>query len=268
MMSHLLKRYASRKYLERRNIENSKLSDAALLALMCLKVQYQVATWRKFCQLVSDVMPSLPMLEYSRFMRRCKNLIPIFQSIRSGLIEMSSYGDIAIIDSFPLPLCQDHRKFRAILFQCFADIGYNATKQKYYYGFKVHVVTDTQGLILNYELTPASIHDAKAAPEVIENCPCPFVIADVGYVGKKLQHIFLQMGYQLWTPYRSNMRFAKQHNSRQLSIRRRIESCFADLTRQGIEHTLTRSLGGLQMNIEAIMLTRNLEVMGMLQTSN
>lgn len=77
MMSHLLKRYASRKYLERRNIENSKLSDAALLALMCLKVQYQVATWRKFCQLVSDVMPSLPMLEYSRFMRRCKNLIPI-----------------------------------------------------------------------------------------------------------------------------------------------------------------------------------------------
>ncbi|VTZ91785.1 hypothetical protein [Limosilactobacillus mucosae] len=69
MMSHLLKRYASRKYLERRNIENSKLSDAALLALMCLKVQYQVATWRKFCQLVSDVMPSLPMLEYSRFMR-------------------------------------------------------------------------------------------------------------------------------------------------------------------------------------------------------
>ena len=190
MMSHLLKRYASRKYLERRNIENSKLSDAALLALMCLKVQYQVATWRKFCQLVSDVMPSLPMLEYSRFMRRCKNLIPIFQSIRSGLIEISSYGDIAIIDSFPLPLCQDHRKFRAILFQCFADIGYNATKQKYYYGFKVHVVTDTQGLILNYELTPASIHDAKAAPEVIENCPCPFIIADVGYVGKKLQHIF------------------------------------------------------------------------------
>ena len=82
----------------------------------------------------------------------------------------------------------------------------------------------------NYELTPASIHDAKAAPEVIENCPCPFVIADVGYVGKKLQHIFSQMGYQLWTPYRSNMRFAKQHNSRQLKkIRRRIKSCFADL---------------------------------------
>lgn len=43
---------------------------------------------------------------------------------------------------------------------------------------------------------------------------------------------------------------------------------FRQTTQQGIEHTLTRSLGGLQMNIEAIMLTHNLEVMGMLQTSN
>jgi len=168
-----------------------------------------------------------------------------------------------------LPLCQDYRKLQAVLFHRFADVGYNATKQRYYYGFKVHVVTDTQGLILNYELTPASIHDVKAAPEVIENCPCSLVIADVGYVGKKLQHILAQMGYQLWTPYRSNMRLAKQLNRRQLKkLRRRIESYFADLTRQGIEHTLARSLGGLQMNIEAIMLTHNLEIMGILQTSN
>lgn len=51
-------------------------------------------------------------------------------------------------------------------------------------------------------------------------------------------------------------------------ISRRIESCFADLTRQGIEHTLARSLGGLQMNIETIMLPHNLEIIGMLQTRN
>ena len=90
-------------------------------------------------------------------------------------------------------------------------MGYNATKRKYYYGFKVHVVTDTQVLILNYELTPASINDARAAPEVIENCPCPFVIDDVCYVGKKLWQVFARMGYLLWTSYRSNMLHARQH---------------------------------------------------------
>lgn len=68
-------------------------------------------------------------------------------------------------------------------------------------------------------------------------------------------------------PFQYAIRQTTQQPATQ-KIRRRIESCFADLTRQGIEHTLTRSLGGLQMNIEAIMLTHNLEVMGMLQTSN
>lgn len=91
-MSHLFKHYASGKYRERRNIEYSKLSDATLLALLCLKIQYQVATWRKFYQLVRDIMPSLPMLVYSRFMHRYKNLVPVFQSIRTGLIKTSSYG--------------------------------------------------------------------------------------------------------------------------------------------------------------------------------
>lgn len=62
------------------------------------------------------------------------------------------------------------------------------------------------------------------------------------------------------------MRFAKQHNSRQLkNFRHRFESYFADLTSQGIEHTPAYDLDGLQMNIEAIMLTNNLEIIGMLQ---
>lgn len=42
-------------------------------------------------------------------------------------------------------------------------------------------------------------------------------------------------------------------------FRHRFESYFADLTSQGIEHTLAYDLGGLQMNIEAIMLTNNLK---------
>ncbi len=60
MLNRLIKCYAPRKYLERRNVENTKLSDASLLALMCLKIQYQVATWRKFYLLTSDILPSLP----------------------------------------------------------------------------------------------------------------------------------------------------------------------------------------------------------------
>lgn len=269
IMGYLIKQYAPY-YLERRNVNHTKVNDASLLALICLKMKYQpLGCWRSFYQLFCDVMPDLPMLEYSRFMRRCKDLIPVLQAIRNGLLKRAHYGDIAIIDSLPLPLCKTVRNFRVRLFKDFANVGYNATKRQYYYGFKIHVVTDTRGLIFNYELTPASVHDSTAALEVIEHCPCPYVVGDVGYIGKKLQQQFARHGYELWTPYRSNMRGAKQHNIRILCrLRRHIETCFANLNRQGIESSLARSMNGLQLKIEAIMLVHNLKVMGMLRTSN
>ncbi|MCC4380666.1 transposase [Limosilactobacillus reuteri] len=67
----------------------------------------------------------------------------------------------------------------------------------HYYGFKVHVVTDTQGLIFNYDLTPASIHDSLATLEVIEHCPCTHIIADVGYiVDSLLQYVWCEATQQ------------------------------------------------------------------------
>ncbi|WP_143811787.1 transposase, partial [Oenococcus oeni] len=79
--------------------------------------------------------------------------------------------------------------------------GYNATKQMSFYGFKTHMLVTTDGYILNYVVTAASVHDTKVAVSLIDDCPCPIVLADVGYVGKRLGAEFKQLGYTLWTPY-------------------------------------------------------------------
>lgn len=52
---------------------------------------------------------------------------------------------------------------------------------------------EIDGTILNYVVTKASVHNAKEAPELII---C--LLADVGYVGKKLIHQFEQDGHFLW----------------------------------------------------------------------
>lgn len=128
--------------------------------------------------------------------------------------------------------------------------------------FKVHVVMEADGTILNYVVTKASVHDAKEAPELIMGCPCPEVLADVGYVGEKLIHQFEQEGYLLWTPYRSNMKGAEQHNSRHLKkLRRRIESCFSKLNQYKVEENITRTLSGFQTRLELIILAYNLQIM-------
>ena len=74
-------------------------------------------------------IPSLPLLEYSRLIRRINQVTPVFQAIRRGLLTWTTPSQTAIIDSYPLPLCQGVRNARARLFAGIANIGYNATKQ-------------------------------------------------------------------------------------------------------------------------------------------
>lgn len=57
-------------------------------------------------------------------------LLPLVYLIQHGLNEeVDLSGDILIIDSFPVPVCQPIRNRRAKIFRGYADIGYKATKK-------------------------------------------------------------------------------------------------------------------------------------------
>ena len=100
---------------------------------------------------------------------------------------MISPDEIAIIDSFPLPLCQPVRNHRVTSFKGLADIGYNASKHLWFYSFKVHMLVTLSGYILNYVVTPASVHDIKVAYELLEGCKQLVILGDLGYTQKGLR---------------------------------------------------------------------------------
>ncbi len=68
------------------------------------------------------------------------------------------------------------------------------------------------GYILNYIVTPASVHDIRAVDELLENCRQPYILADLGYLSRDLKNQLFPKGYHLWTPLRQNMAGAIQHN--------------------------------------------------------
>ena len=261
LMAELYQKYCPLSWRERRNIKQSKISDVTCLTLLGLQAYLGIASQRKFVSFLQTFLPHKFKIERSRFNRRARQLLPAVNAIRNGLTRDYFTGDsVVIIDSFPLPLCQPIRRYRAKIFKDYANQGYNATKKMWFYGFKAHLVISASGYVLNYAITAASVHDVTAAPELIANCPCPNVLADVGYVGQKLQDEFDRMGYHLWTPYRSNMRGAKEHNKRNLKqLRRTIETRFSVLVSSfGIENIRMRSLSGFQLQFELILLTYNL----------
>jgi len=40
-------------------------------------------------------------------------------------------------------------------------VGYCAAKKEYFYGFRVHVVTDPAGIVVGYVLSAGHVHDTK-----------------------------------------------------------------------------------------------------------
>lgn len=171
-----------------------------------------------------------------------------------------SPDEIAIIDSFPLPLCQTVRNHRVSIFKGIADIGYNASKRLWFYGFKVHMLVTLSGYILNYVVTPASVHDSKVVYDLLEGCKQLIILGDLGYLSSELKKSLEQEGYHLWTPFRKNMAGAKQHNNwRVMAMRRTIETRFSELCCLfDSEQTLARGLTGLQLRLEQILLAHNL----------
>ena len=251
----LYKIYAPDALKQRRNINRCKISDSSILAMLIWQASLGVESQRRFCE-------KLVNLSHSRFNRRARMLLPLIYLIRHGLNEeVDLSGDILIIDSFPVPVCQPIRNRRAKIFRGYADIGYKATKKIYYYGFKVHAIVSDDGYLLDYIVTKASVHDAKETVELITNAHPDnrYLLGDEGYLGKNLHQRLEQMGYTLWTPYRKNMKNAQKHNKHYLmALRRTIESDFSLLSYYNAENNRARSLAGFQERLEVAILAYNM----------
>lgn len=180
--SYLYQKYCPKQISDRRNVNKTCVSDPQILALLCLQRILDMESERKFFAWAKLFLPALK-LDRTRFNRRARALLPVVGAMRRGLTaEYAQTGHIAIIDSLPNPLCQKVRNKRVKISSELDDIGYNAAKDFYFYGFKTHLSVTTNGYILDYVVTQASDHDSKVATTLIQDCPCPFVLADVGFV--------------------------------------------------------------------------------------
>lgn len=248
-----------------RNVNLSKVSDQSLLALLLLQAELGIKSQRHFYR-ICQLFTCGALLERSRFNKRARQLIWLVQVIRQAMNTQISPDTIVIIDIFSLPLCLPVRNYSVLIFNMIADIRYNASKHIWFYGFKVHMLVTLSGYILNYVVTPATVHDIKVVHELLDGCIQSVILADLGYLSHEFKDKLEQEGYLLWTPLRQNMAGAKQHNHWKLiAMRQTIETRFSELCSLfDMERTLARSMTGLQLRIEQIIQAYNLRYFGII----
>jgi hypothetical protein len=174
---------------------SSKCSDSELLTMALVgecrewaKETTMLSQWREHC----DLFPHIP--SQSRFNRRRRALQDAFNLIRQIVLrqlELSADGQ-AVIDSMPVPVVKFHLvpgstgDWRTHG----ADFGKCASKKITIFGFKLHLLVTLSGLILDFELAPASAADLTVGAELLADHTDLTVFGDKGYLSAELaQHL-------------------------------------------------------------------------------
>jgi hypothetical protein len=84
------------------------------------------------------------MLSRSRLNRRLhrvkKYFLTLFATVGRALEGASTARRCTLVDTFPVAACDPYRILRARLYQGEAYRGYTASKRRYFYGVKIHLL--------------------------------------------------------------------------------------------------------------------------------
>lgn len=230
-----------------------KMSDSEVITILILFHLGQFRNLKHFYinyvqKHMSEDFPQT--VSYNRFIElQQKVLIPM-----TVFLQVSCLGKctgISFIDSTPLRVCHIKREKQNKVFKELAQKG--KCSMGWFYGFKLHLVINDKGEILDFLFTHGNVDDR--APLKNKNFHDKIfgkLIADKGYISKTLfDNLFID-GIHLITKIKKNMKNSLMHIHDKVLLKKRalIETVNDELKNIcQIEHTRHRSFGNFLSNL-------------------
>ena len=143
----------------------SQISDAEVMTTAIVAALYFGGNIEKARAHLQEYGYVPRMLGKSRFNRRLHRVADLFLTLFSLLGETwkeLNANSIYVIDSFPVAACDNYRICRSRLYRGEEWRGYQASKRRYYYGLKIHLLITEQGQPVEFFLSPGSYSDTNA----------------------------------------------------------------------------------------------------------
>ena len=223
--------------------------------IMTILIAFHQSHYRDFkayyCEQVSknwhNEFPGL--VSYTRFVEYTPSVvIPLIRYLRTRCLGRCS--GISFIDSTSLDVCLNQRIHSHKVFAGLAGRGKTSTG--WFFGFKLHLVVNDQGEILQFCLTPGNVDDRKPVPHLAKKL-FGKLFGDKGYISQPLAQSLREMfDLQLITKLRKNMKNQLMTWSDRILLRRRaiIETIIDQLKNiSQIEHSRHRSVTNFFVNV-------------------
>ena len=249
----MMARYTLKNAGKRPYHRETTLSKAEIMLIIILFHDSGYRCFKHFyldyvCKHLRHLFPKV--VSYNRFVELEREVaIPLALFIKRVLLGKCT--GISFVDSTPIRVCRNqrihiHRTFKGIAQRGKCSMGW-------FFGFKLHLICNEKGELLNFMITPGDIDDREPLKY---NAFVEFLygklVGDKGYIGKELfQRLFVN-GIQLITKLKSNMKGALMSVSDRLLLRKRaiIETVNDELKNIAqIEHSRHRCFDNFIVNI-------------------
>jgi Transposase DDE domain len=149
---------------------------------------------------------------FSRRLHRIKEIFIVFFNLFAQTWKMLNTEAIYVIDSIPIPVCDNIRIRRSKIYSHEDFRGYQASKKRYFYGLKIHLMVTQDGQPVECFLTPGGCGDVNAlkyyAYELPDGC---IIYADKAYNDYEIEDLLKDVDHIQLLPMR------KKNSKRALS---------------------------------------------------
>jgi len=238
--------------LKQRN-RKSTLSDSEVMTILILfhsghyrdLKHYYINHVKKH---MKDEFPQT--VSYNRFVELQKKVV-VKLAIFLKMFCLGKCTGISYIDSTPIRVCHIKREKQHKVFKGFAQKG--QCSLGWFYGFKLHLIINDKGEILDFIITPGNIDDRKPLSDMnLHKRIFGKLFGDKGYISKDLfEQLFID-GVHLITKIKKNMKNSLMLLQDKIALRKRalIETVNDELKNIcQVEHTRYRSFDNFVINL-------------------
>jgi hypothetical protein len=191
-------------------MNDAEIMTTALIASLCFRGNHESA--RAMLKQHSYIPHMVSKSRFSRRLHRIKEIFIVFFNLFAQTWKTLNTEAIYVIDSIPIAVCDNIRIRRSKIYSHEDFRGYQASKKRYFYGLKIHLMVTQGGQPVECFLTPGGCSDVNALKYYAYEIPDGSMIyADKAYNDYEIEDLLKDVDHIQLLPMR------KKNSKRALS---------------------------------------------------
>jgi hypothetical protein len=182
-------------------MNDAEIMPTAFIAALFLRGNHESA--RTLLKQYGYIPPMVSKSRFSRRVHRIKELFTVFFNLLAQTWKTLNTDAIYVIDSLPIAVCDNIRIRRSKIYSTEDFRGYQASKKRYFYGLKIHLMVTQDGQPVECFLTPGGFGDVDALKYYAYALPDGSIIyADKAYNDYEIEDLLKEIDHIMLLPIR------------------------------------------------------------------